>query len=342
MKHFQQTLESLKNSPKSWLITGVGGFIGSNLLEALLKLNQKVVGIDNFSTGRKNNLIEVKALLEVNQWKNFTFYEGDITLIDDCMKVTEGVDFVLHQAALGSVPRSVEDPITSNRSNIDGFLNILEASYKNNVESFTYASSSSVYGDHPALPKEESTIGNLLSPYAVTKYTNELYASVFSSCYDFKSIGLRYFNVFGNRQDPNGAYAAVIPRWIESFLSNEEVVIYGDGETSRDFCFIENVIQANILAATSDPSIKNNIYNIAFGGQTTLNELYKILFNKVKKITGDCESKLRYEHFRPGDIRHSFADISNAQNKLLYYPQHGLSEGLDILLDYELSKREGN
>ena len=249
MKDFQKKCEKLKKNPKTWLITGVAGFIGSNILEKLLQLDQNVIGLDNLSTGYMHNLNEVKLSVSESQWSKFSFINGDISRVEDCKNVTKGVDHVLHQAALGSVPRSIEDPIKTNQSNINGFLNILVAAKDANVSSFTYAASSSTYGDHEALPKVENKIGNPLSPYAITQYVNELYAEIFSKCYDFHSIGLRYFNVFGKRQDPNGAYAAVIPKWVNSMIANEQVFINGDGKTSRDFCYVENAIQASILSA---------------------------------------------------------------------------------------------
>src|SRR5690554_6874389 len=271
---YQQLLEQLPLQPKTWLITGVAGFIGSNLLETLLKLNQKVIGLDNFATGHQYNLDEVQTLVSAEQWANFSFMEGDIRNLDDCHKACAGVDYVLHQAALGSVPRSINDPITTNATNISGFLNMLVAARDAEVKSFTYAASSSTYGDHPALPKVEENIGKPLSPYAVTKYVNELYADVFAKTYGFNTIGLRYFNVFGKRQDPNGAYAAVIPKWAASMIKGEEVVINGDGETSRDFCFIDNVVQINLLAACAVGDARNQVYNVAVGGRTNLNQLF--------------------------------------------------------------------
>lgn len=274
MSRFEQIKVDLSGSPKHWLITGVAGFIGSNLLEMLLKLNQKVVGLDNFDTGYQKNLDEVKGLVSEQQWQNFSFIEGDIRDFDTCLKAAKGVDYVLHQAALGSVPRSIADPITTNSANITGFLNMLEAAKQNEVTSFVYAASSSTYGDHPALPKVEENIGNPLSPYAVTKYVNELYADVYSRTYGFNCIGLRYFNVFGRRQDPDGAYAAVIPKWTASMIKGEQVFINGDGLTSRDFCYIENTVQMNILAATGSDEAKANVYNVAVGDRTTLNDLF--------------------------------------------------------------------
>lgn len=271
MTRYENLQIELNDAPKTWLVTGVAGFIGSNLLEHLLKLNQAVVGLDNFATGHQHNLDEVKAYVSHEQWQRFSFIEGDIRNLKDCHQACQGVDYVLHQAALGSVPRSINDPITTDGTNIGGFLNMLVAARDAGVASFTYAASSSTYGDHPALPKVEENIGKPLSPYAVTKYVNELYADVFAKTYGFNTIGLRYFNVFGKRQDPNGAYAAVIPKWAAAMIQGEDVFINGDGETSRDFCFIENAVQANLLAATAAQSAKNEVYNVAVGDRTTLN-----------------------------------------------------------------------
>ncbi|PFG51172.1 UDP-N-acetylglucosamine 4-epimerase [Marinobacter sp. LV10R520-4] len=328
MIRYQKICEQLASTPSTWLVTGVAGFIGSNLLEHLLKLNQKVIGLDNFATGHQRNLDEVKSLVGAEQWSQFTFIEGDICNSQDCQKACEGVDYVLHQAALGSVPRSINDPVATNATNISGFLNMLVAARDAEVKSFTYAASSSTYGDHPALPKVEENIGKPLSPYAVTKYVNELYADVFATTYGFKAIGLRYFNVFGKRQDPNGAYAAVIPKWTAAMVSGEDVFINGDGETSRDFCFIENAVQANILAATADEAAKNEVYNVAVGDRTTLN----ILFNSLKGALAEngvvCEKPPVYRDFRPGDVRHSQADIGKAANKLGYAPDYRISAGI--------------
>ncbi|ELV8737983.1 NAD-dependent epimerase/dehydratase family protein, partial [Vibrio vulnificus] len=274
MTKYQQIQQELIESPRTWLVTGVAGFIGSNLLEKLLKLDQIVVGLDNFATGHQHNLDEVQSLVTAEQWQRFTFMEGDIRDYPSCEQAVTGVDYVLHQAALGSVPRSIADPLTTNAANITGFLNMLQAAKEAQVKSFTYAASSSTYGDHPALPKVEENIGKPLSPYAVTKYVNEVYASVYARTYGFKATGLRYFNVFGRRQDPNGAYAAVIPKWTAAMINNEEVFINGDGETSRDFCYIENVVQMNILAATGSEDALGEVYNCAVGGRTTLNTLF--------------------------------------------------------------------
>lgn len=277
MTRYEKTIEQLKVKPKTWLITGVAGFIGSNLLETLLRLNQTVVGLDNFATGHQRNLDEVQQNVTPEAWQKFTMIEGDIRDYETCMKAVDNVNYVLHQAALGSVPRSINDPITTNEVNVSGFLNMLQAAKCRDVESFVFAASSSTYGDHTALPKIEHTIGKPLSPYAITKYVNELYAEVFAKMYGFKSIGLRYFNVFGKRQDPNGAYAAVIPKWISAMLMDKDIYINGDGETSRDFSFIENTVQMNILAATADDSAKGEVYNVAYGERTSLNELVEFI-----------------------------------------------------------------
>jgi len=319
----------LKRAPKAWLVTGVAGFIGSNLLETLLKLDQTVVGLDNFATGHQHNLDEVQGLVSTEQWARFSFIEGDIRNLEDCQQACEGVDYVLHQAALGSVPRSIDDPVTTNSANITGFLNMLVAARDAKVKSFTYAASSSTYGDHEALPKVEANIGNPLSPYAVTKYVNELYADVFARTYGFQCIGLRYFNVFGKRQDPNGAYAAVIPKWTAAMIKNEDVFINGDGETSRDFCFVENAVQANILAATTeDPKAKNQVYNVAVGDRTTLNDLFHAIQSALAENGVNYEKQAIYRDFRPGDVRHSQADVSKAKTLLGYAPEYRIMEGI--------------
>lgn len=320
----------LKQYPKKWLITGVAGFIGSNLLEELLSLGQIVIGLDNFFTGHFYNLEDVRSQVSEEAWRLFSFIEGDIRNLKDCQNACEGVDYVLHQAALGSVPRSIDDPIMTNQSNIDGFLNMLVASRDAKVKRIVYAASSSTYGDHPALPKKEDIIGRPLSPYAVTKYVNELYADVFARTYGMRSIGLRYFNVFGRRQDPNGAYAAVIPCWIGELLNDKVPTINGDGETSRDFCYIDNVIQANLLSATTEyPEAINQVYNVAAGSRTTLNEL----FNMIKELLGDYHSDIKnispaYGPFRPGDVRHSQADIQKVKNLLGYNPTYDVKKGM--------------
>lgn len=325
----------LKDMPKVWLITGVAGFIGSNLLQALLDLGQCVVGLDNFSTGHQSNLDEVRDLVGAEQWTNFKFIEGDIRDLHACHIACDGVDYVLHEAALGSVPRSIENPIATNQNNIDGFLNMLVAARDAKVKSFTYAASSSTYGDHPDLPKFEDRIGKPLSPYAVTKYVNELYASVFARSYGFKAIGLRYFNVFGPRQDPNGAYAAVIPKWTDALLKGETVFINGDGETSRDFCYVANAVQANLLAATSaNPEALDQIYNVAVGERTTLNQLFRLLRVNLTSSGVSLEAQPLYRDFRVGDVRHSQADIGKAQRLLGYEPTHQIEAGIEVAIPW--------
>ena len=328
---YEKLQAELRSSPRTWLVTGVAGFIGSNILETLLDLDQVVVGLDNFSTGYQHNLEEVQGLVSEQQWEQFTFIKGDIRDIETCRKVCSNVDFVLHQAALGSVPRSIEDPVNTNENNISGFLNMLVAAWDGGVKRFVYAASSSTYGDHSDLPKVEDKIGKPLSPYAVTKLVNELYADVFARVYNFKTIGLRYFNIFGQRQDPNGAYAAVIPKWFAGLIKNEEIFINGDGETSRDFCFIENAVQANLLAAfASKEEALNQVYNIAFGERTTLNELFSLIKQRVvasNPAARDLEPT--YRDFRPGDVRHSLADISKARDLLGYHPEFSVKDGLN-------------
>ena len=344
MSNYSKLKSELKIYPKVWLVTGVAGFIGSNLLEALLKLDQKVVGLDNFSTGRPRNLDEVEAEVLKRQWDNFTLLEGDICEYETCVKAVSGIDYVLHQAALGSVPRSIADPISTNSSNVTGFLNILQASKEAGVKSFTYAASSSTYGDHPALPKVEEKIGSPLSPYAVTKYVNELYASVYARTYGFKSIGLRYFNVFGKRQDPESVYAAVIPKWIASNLEGESVYINGDGETSRDFCYIDNVIQMNLLSAVAKDSVKNEVYNVAVGARTTLNKLHSLIVMELESRTKEKYSKPIYKPFRLGDVRHSQADIDKARRNLGYNPEWTVEDGIknSILWYFNNLKKPGS
>lgn len=325
---YERVKQKLLIEPKVWLVTGVAGFIGSNLLETLLQLNQSVVGLDNFATGHQRNLDEVKSLVSADKWARFKFINGDIRCLEDCQRAVDGVDYVLHQAALGSVPRSIADPITSNAANISGFLNMLVAARDARVKSFTYAASSSTYGDHPALPKVEENIGNPLSPYAVTKYVNELYANVFARTYGFKCIGLRYFNVFGKRQDPDGAYAAVIPKWTAAMIKGEDVYINGDGETSRDFCFIENTVQANILAATASEEAKDEVYNVAVGDRTTLNDLFNAIKEALESNNIKVTNSPIYRDFRAGDVRHSQADVAKITRLLGYLPSHAISQGI--------------
>ena len=385
MSAYQQLQTRLAQEPATWLITGVAGFIGSNLLETLLKLNQRVVGLDNFATGHQRNLDEVQTLVTPAQWSHFHFIEGDIRHLLDCQRAMtycpspsschsrEGgnppppnhpVTYVLHQAALGSVPRSIADPLTTNATNITGFLNMLVAARDAKVKRFVYAASSSTYGDHPGLPKVEDVIGKPLSPYAVTKYVNELYADVFARCYGLQSIGLCYFNVFGPRQDPEGAYAAVIPKWIASLIRGEPVYINGDGETSRDFCFIDNVVQANLLAATvgdlppaegfsslplppgegrgegSPPSPVNQVYNVAVGERTTLDELYAQLHrNLLPRYPHLQGAQPVHREFRAGDVRHSLADIGKARRLLGYAPTQRIGEGLALAMPWYIGRQ---
>lgn len=336
MSAFEEFKDELRANPRRWLVTGGAGFIGSNLVEHLLRLNQSVVCLDNFATGHRRNLDALKKGFNASQWARFSFIEGDIRLMNVCRDACDGVDYVLHQAALGSVPRSVKDPNTSNEANVTGFLNMIVAARDAQVQRFVYASSSSVYGDHPDLPKVEDKIGNVLSPYAATKKFNEIYADIFARTYNFRTVGLRYFNVFGPRQDPDGAYAAVIPKWVAAILKRQDVAIFGDGETSRDFCFIENVVQANLLAAaaTSDEAT-NQVYNVAVGGRTSLNELYQAIQAGLRKRDPNLpEQKPKYQDFRVGDVRHSLANIDKARRLLGYEPTHTIEQGLELALDW--------
>lgn len=336
MTEYEVLRQRLLIDRRTWLVTGVAGFIGSNLLESLLKLDQRVFGLDNFSTGKQRNLNEVRSLVSEAQWANFVFIEGDIRDLLTCQRACAGVDHVLHQAALGSVPRSIENPIATNQNNIDGFLNMLVAARDNRVKSFVYAASSSTYGDHPDLPKVESKIGQPLSPYAVTKLVNELYAKVFARTYGFKSIGLRYFNIFGCRQDPDGAYAAVIPKWISAMIKDQIIYINGDGETSRDFCYIDNAVQANLLAATVESeNATDQIYNVSVGDRTSLNELYEHLRGYLSSRYSHLKkAQPVYREFRPGDVRHSMADIAKAKERLGYVPEWRVQDGLREAIDW--------
>ena len=340
MSYYEEVKKELVYQPKTWLITGVAGFIGSNLLESLLKLNQNVIGLDNFATGHQRNLEEVESLVSQKQWSRFNFHEGDIRNSDDCATAVKGVDYVLHQAALGSVPRSIKDPITSNSTNISGFLNVLDAAKEEGVKSLTYAASSSTYGDHPALPKVEENIGNPLSPYAVTKYVNELYAQVYARTYGFKCNGLRYFNVFGKRQDPNGAYAAVIPKWVSAKITGDTVFINGDGETSRDFCYVENVVQANILAALNQTEGEHEVFNIAVGDRNTLNQLNSLITGALASRGFTNNQQPEFRDFRGGDVRHSQASIDKACKALGYRPEYSLQEGLYDCVDWYIASLE--
>jgi len=326
---YEDVVAQLRRQPGKWLVTGCAGFIGSNLLQTLLSLDQQVVGLDNFATGHRRNLDEVRSLVSPQQWERFTFIEGDIRDPDTCGRACEGVDRVLHQAALGSVPRSLKDPATTNAVNISGFLNMLVAARDAGVQAFVYAASSSTYGDHPDLPKMEDRIGKPLSPYAVTKYVNELYADVFARSYGFASVGLRYFNVFGRRQDPDGAYAAVIPKWTAAMIRGDQVVINGDGETSRDFCYVENAVQANLLAALAGPDAVNQVYNVAYGGRTTLNQLFDFLKATLATQGVRYDKNAAYADFRAGDVRHSQADIGKGARLLGYQPAYDIRRGLE-------------
>ena len=345
MSRYDEIQRELIDNQYTWLITGAAGFIGSNLVEKLLILNQKVVGLDNFETGYQHNLDQAledaQTTLASNNCTlstdNFRFIEGDIRDVETCHEACKGVDYVLHQAALGSVPRSIENPILTNENNITGFLNMLQAAKESKVKSFTYAASSSTYGDHPDLPKKEEVIGSPLSPYAVTKLVNELYAKVFQTTYNFNTIGLRYFNIFGKHQNPSGSYAAVIPKWILAMKNGHEVVINGDGTTSRDFCFIENAVQANILAALAEKDSMNNVYNVAVGESTSLISL----FNLIRKNLGNQGVSYNidpvFQDFRIGDVKHSLADISKAYALLGYRPQYNIRSGIAKTVDWYLN-----
>jgi UDP-N-acetylglucosamine 4-epimerase len=338
---YDDLLQRLKNEQHTWLITGVAGFIGSNLLETLLKLNQKVIGLDNFSTGYQKNLDEVQSLVSKEQWSSFSFIKGDIRNLEDCQLACSGVEFVLHQAALGSVPRSIEDPINANSVNISGFLNMLVAGRDAMIKRFVYAASSSTYGDHTDLPKVEDRIGKPLSPYAVTKFVNELYADVFARTYGLESIGLRYFNVFGRRQDPNGAYAAVIPKWVTRMIQGQQIYINGDGETSRDFCYVANAVQANLLAANvKELTSSSQVFNVAVGDRTTLNELFSLLYDCLK---GECHltsitTAPKFREFRAGDVRHSQANINKAREILGYSPAYKLRAGISQAMPWYIQQ----
>jgi UDP-N-acetylglucosamine 4-epimerase len=336
MSAYETLRAELKKSSRTWLVTGAAGFIGSNLVEHLLKLDQRVVGLDNFATGHRKNLNQLKDLVTASQWERFRFLDADLRVSHLCHEACTGVDYVLHQGALGSVPRSVADPVTSNEANVLGFLNIMLAARDAKVKRLVYASSSSVYGDHPDLPKVEDKVGNVLSPYAATKKFNEIYADVFARTYGFKAIGLRYFNVFGPRQDPDGAYAAVMPKWVASLLKKEPVFINGDGETSRDFCYVENVVQANLLAATTtNEDALNQAYNIAVGDRTTLNDLYRAIHDGLRRRNPALpEQKPTYRDFRVGDVRHSLANVDKARRLLGYAPTHTMPQGLELALDW--------
>jgi UDP-N-acetylglucosamine 4-epimerase len=330
MLAFEHLIERLAREPKRWLVTGVAGFIGSNLLERLLYLHQQVVGLDNYSTGSRGKLEQVRQLVGSERWNNFRQIGGDTRDLDTCRRASRGVDCILHQAALGSVFRSIENPIAAHASNVNGFLNMLVAAKDCGVRRFVYASSNAVYGDHPALPKHEEQVGRCLSPYAATKCANELYADVFARCYGLETVGLRYFNVFGSRQDPEGPYAAVIPKWIAAMIKNEPIFVNGDGETSCDFCYVANVVQADLLAATVEkPEAVNQVYNVAVHARTSLNQLFTLLRDNFRPHHPQLQGCLPvYRDFRPGDVRHSEADISKAERFLGHVPSHTLEQGL--------------
>jgi UDP-N-acetylglucosamine 4-epimerase len=326
----------LRERPRRWLVTGVAGFIGSNLLQALLEMDQQVTGLDDFSAGKRANLDEVQRLVGAERYSRHRFIEADVSSEEACRAAVEGVDVVLHQAALGSVPRSIEEPLASNRANVTGHLALLEAARRAGVRRFVYASSSAVYGDSPRMPKVEEDVGDPISPYAVTKMANELYATCYGHLHGMETVGLRYFNVFGPRQDPDGAYAAVVPRWIASMLRGEELRINGSGETSRDFCYVRNVVQANLLAATTErKEALNEAYNIAVGARTTLLELFAALRTRLgarhPRIAGLVPV---HGPFRTGDVLHSLADIGKARRLLGYEPTHTMEQGLDEALDW--------
>ena len=333
---FEQLCESLREQPRTWLVTGAGGFIGSHLLENLLKLGQRVRGLDNFATGQRSNLTGLEAILSADEFARLEFIEGDLCDLETCERAASGVDHILHQGALGSVPRSIDDPLSSHGSNVNGTLNMLMAARDADVPRVVYASSSSVYGDDPELPKVESRLGNVLSPYAATKLIDEVYAGVFARTYGLEAIGLRYFNVFGPRQNPAGAYAAVIPKWVDAMLRGDEIFINGDGETSRDFCYVANVVQANLLAATSDnPDATNQAYNVAVHARTSLNELFEKLRALLQRRDGGLEiPPPTYRDFRPGDVKHSLADVSKARELLGYQPTHDIDQGLGEAIDW--------
>lgn len=324
-----EILASIEKTPMRWLVTGAAGFIGSNLVETLLQANQYVVGLDNFATGHQRNLDEVRKNIGEPRYHNFKFIQADIRDLDACQAACQGVDFVLHQAALGSVPRSLQNPINTNEANVVGFLNMLVSARDQGVKRFVYAASSSTYGDHPGLPKVEEIIGKPLSPYAVTKYVNELYAKVFSDCYGLSTVGLRYFNVFGRRQDPDGAYAAVIPKWVKQIISGQAVNINGDGETSRDFCYIDNVLQMNLIAAMSaNSAVSGEVFNVAVGDRTTLNTLFNSIVLNLGSLGVHYDQKPVYLDFRKGDVRHSQASIEKGKAMLGYQPTHNIDQGL--------------
>ncbi|MEO5809682.1 MAG: SDR family oxidoreductase [Sphingomicrobium sp.] len=337
MRFLSLELETiLRAAPRHWLVTGAAGFIGSNLVECLLGAGQHVTGLDNFATGHQRNLDEALAAVGAEAARRFRFVGADIRDRADCEKAMEGIEFVLHQAALGSVPRSMADPLASHDANVTGFINLLDAARRAGASRFIYAASSSTYGDDPSLPKREDVIGLPLSPYAATKLINEIYAAVYAKSFGFRATGLRYFNVFGPRQDPDGAYAAVIPKWTAAMLRDQEVVVNGDGETSRDFCFIANAVQANIRAALAPDAAQGEVYNVAVGERTSLNQLFGMLREGLGRHQVHYQREPRFADFRPGDVRHTEADISKAREAFGYQPTQDIAEGLAIALPWYL------
>jgi len=328
-------LEAVRATPRRWLVTGAAGFIGSNLVECLLKANQDVVGLDNFSTGYQGNVDEAS---EGSGFGRLRMVTADIRDRAACQAVVDGVDIVLHQAALGSVPRSLADPLTSHDANVTGFLNMLEAARQAGVSRFVYAASSSTYGDEPTLPKIEERIGNPLSPYAATKLANEVYAGVYGRSYGFNATGLRYFNVFGPRQDPEGAYAAVIPKWVRAMLRDEDVTIFGDGETSRDFCFVANAVQANVRAALAPDEHQGEVFNVAAGARTSLARLFGLIREGLREHQLHYDREPIFSDFRAGDVRHSLADIGKARRLLGYQPTHSVEQGITESLPWYIGR----
>lgn len=341
MSRYEALQESLRLRPRTWLVTGAAGFIGSHLVETLLKLNQRVKGLDNLATGRLSNLEDVRRQVGEVAWGRFEFTEGDIRSLETCTQAMAGVDAVLHQAALGSVPRSIQNPIASHQSNVDGFLNMLWVAKEQGIGNFVFASSSSVYGDDPRLPKVEAQTGLPLSPYALTKSINEQYARVFRETYGLNSCGLRYFNVFGPRQNPGGPYAAVIPRWIKALMRGETCSIFGDGETSRDFCYVGNAVQANLLAGCLPPEAEGGIFNVSYGGKTSLTSLYALIRERVAESRPSISGlKADYLPARSGDIRDSQADLTRTSAILRYDPTHSVIQGLDQTIPWFLARPE--
>ena len=336
--------EPLKGRPRTWLVTGCAGFIGSHLAERLLELGQSVVGLDNFSTGKPENLFHIRSSIGEARWKNFRFIEGDIRRLADCREACREVELVLHEAALGSVPRSIDDPIATTENNVMGFVTLLVAARDAGVSRFVYASSSAVFGDHPAMPKVEPQIGKAVSPYGLSKHVDELYAEVFARCYGFEAIGLRYFNVFGPRQAANGAYPSVIPAWISALLRGEPAYVNGDGKFSRDFCHVDNVVQANLLAATVEaPEALNQAYNVALGGETTLNELFEMIRALVaRRLPQQRGARPIYRELRKGDLPYTRADIGKARRLLGFDPKVSVMQGLERTVDWYADELAAN